>query len=448
MDAASNLQQRIDELAVTVAELESLSPGARVYQKKTSTPIYFLSSKADAMREKSGELERLKSGRRVPTKSSARYILYGPRVSSWDFRTNLGRDVFWYISQANSSGIVHRASSRYWGVIVRSVEKAAFGDRYPSTVSCIQIPAVPVSCSIAQNAGRWESQLLRMSAEAVASGTTIRAERIAHTSIDIPQSNHTGKAILYFHGGAYVVGSLEAYRDLHMHLSSSTKLPIYSVEYRLAPQFKYPVQLYDAFCAYTYLRQGLGYEARNIVVAGDSAGGNLALALWQLVRPHNEPIAALILLSPRVDISYTRDTWRTNSDIDYLEPERLDDPESSIYKLLGPRDFAIIESKGTASYMKELANDPFIAPINADLSELPPTLIQASRLETMYSDICEFAARATASVQRRGKDTKYDGPVKLQVFPDGVHVFHVVTPHMRGMDVFWGNIGSFIQSLG
>ncbi|KAJ1663398.1 hypothetical protein EV178_005049 [Coemansia sp. RSA 1646] len=65
MDAASNLQQRIDELAVTVAELESLSPGARVYQKKTSTPIYFLSSKADAMREKSGELERLKSGRRV-----------------------------------------------------------------------------------------------------------------------------------------------------------------------------------------------------------------------------------------------------------------------------------------------------------------------------------------------------------------------------------------------
>ncbi|KAJ1887637.1 hypothetical protein LPJ81_006481, partial [Coemansia sp. IMI 209127] len=65
MDAASSLQQRIDELAVTVAELESLSQGAKVYQQKTNTPIYFLSSRADVLREKNGELERLKSGRRV-----------------------------------------------------------------------------------------------------------------------------------------------------------------------------------------------------------------------------------------------------------------------------------------------------------------------------------------------------------------------------------------------
>ncbi|KAJ2761348.1 hypothetical protein H4S06_001250 [Coemansia sp. BCRC 34490] len=65
MDAAGKLQQRMDELAVTVAELESLSPGARVYRQKTSTPIYFLDSKAAVLKEKTDELERLKSGRRI-----------------------------------------------------------------------------------------------------------------------------------------------------------------------------------------------------------------------------------------------------------------------------------------------------------------------------------------------------------------------------------------------
>ncbi|KAJ2392992.1 hypothetical protein GGI23_005108 [Coemansia sp. RSA 2559] len=381
----------------------------------------------------------------VSTMSYSRYLLYGPRVSSWDFRTTLGRDVFWYVGQTNSSGLMFKASSKYWGPIIRSVEQITHGDRYPSTISCFQIPPVLVSAGMAQSAGRWEEQLLRMSAEAVAAGDTIRAERIAHNNTDAPERMGRGKAILYFHGGAYVMGNLDVYKDLHKHLSSTTKLPVYSVEYRLAPQFKYPAQLYDAYCAYVYLRHSLGYSAQKIVVAGDSAGGNLALALWQLVRTHDESMAGMILLSPRVDTSYTRNTWRTNADIDYLQPERLGDPESSIYKLLGPRDPAIMEPNHTRSYIKDLSSDPFLAPINADLSELPPTLIQASRLETMYSDIYEFAARATESVQRGG--TK-GGPVKLQVLPDGIHVFHLVTPDMNGVDVFWHNIGTFIHSLG
>ncbi|KAJ1783608.1 hypothetical protein LPJ59_006542, partial [Coemansia sp. RSA 2399] len=122
----------------------------------------------------------------------------------WDFRTTLGRDVFWYVGQTNSSGLMFKASSKYWGPIIRSVEKITHGDRYPSTISCFQIPPVLVSAGVARSAGRWEEQLLRMSADAVASGDTIRAERIAHSSADASEMMMgTGKAILYFHGGAY-----------------------------------------------------------------------------------------------------------------------------------------------------------------------------------------------------------------------------------------------------
>ncbi|KAJ2608930.1 hypothetical protein EV177_004715 [Coemansia sp. RSA 1804] len=243
------------------------------------------------------------------------------------------------------------------------------------------------------------------------------------------------------------MGCMNSYRGLHSGLATATKLPVYSIEYNLAPESKYPAQLYDACCAYMYLRRNLGYNACDIVVAGDSAGSNLTLALWQLVRAHNEPIGALILLSPWVDISYTRETWYSNANIDYLERENVDDPESSVRKLLGYSDLSDESQKRSIQLIKELARDPFVAPIYADLTELPPTLIQVGELETMYSDICEFAARATESV-RLCKGDKERGPVELQVLPDGIHSFYIATPGMRGVDQFWKNIDTFIQSLG
>ncbi|KAJ2652693.1 hypothetical protein GGH99_007577 [Coemansia sp. RSA 1285] len=263
----------------------------------------------------------------------------------------------------------------------------------------------------------------------------------------MPKGKSARKVILYFHGGSYIMGCMNSYRGLHSGLATATKLPVYSIEYNLAPESKYPAQLYDACCAYMYLRRNLGYNACDIVVAGDSAGSNLTLALWQLVRAHNEPIGALILLSPWVDISYTRETWYSNANIDYLERENVDDPESSVRKLLGYSDLSDESQKRSIQLIKELARDPFVAPIYADLTELPPTLIQVGELETMYSDICEFAARATESV-RLCKGDKERGPVELQVLPDGIHSFYIATPGMRGVDQFWKNIDTFIQSLG
>ncbi|KAJ2661213.1 hypothetical protein IWW48_002509 [Coemansia sp. RSA 1200] len=329
-----------------------------------------------------------------------------------------------------------------------SMKKISGEISYPCTFSLVKIPAIPISADIVRSAGRWGIPLLRRSTDASSAGNTISAECIMHISnTSIPKSKSARKAILYFHGGSYIMGCMDSYRGLHSRLVAATQLPVYSVEYCLAPESKYPAQLYDAYCAYMHLCRNLGYKACDIVVAGDSAGSNLTLALWQLVRAHNEPIGALILVSPWVDISYTRETWYSNAKIDYLQRENVDDPESSVRKLLGYSDLSDESQKRSIQLIKELARDPFVAPIYADLTELPPTLIQVGELEAMYSDICEFAARAIESVHLCKGDKKR-GPVELQVLPDGVHSFYLATPDMRGVDKFWQNIGTFIQSLG
>ncbi|KAJ2550806.1 hypothetical protein EV175_003931 [Coemansia sp. RSA 1933] len=361
-------------------------------------------------------------------KSSARYFLQGPLAPSWDIGTNVRYDLFRYMYCQNSSGILHRASLRWWVPISDYVSRLVHGERYPCTVSCIQVPAIAISTIVAQCAGRWANQLQRISTKAVAAGDIIQIECIAHR--DIPPTTDGGggcpiKVILYFHGGAYVTGSVTEYRFMHTRLSFETRLPVYSVEYRLAPQSRYPTQLYDAFCAYMYLRHDLGYNSHDIIISGDSAGGNLALALWQLIHAQGLRIAAMVLLSPRVDITYTRETWQRSDCIDIMQPVRLDDPESSLCKLLGP-----------LARVDGITSDPFLAPINADLAQLPPTLVQAGGQESMYADICEFVTRASAS-----------GAVELQVLPDGVHVSHFVTPDLRGVDKLWHSIGAFVRSL-
>ncbi|KAJ1784374.1 hypothetical protein LPJ59_006371, partial [Coemansia sp. RSA 2399] len=180
----------------------------------------------------------------VGAKSCARYLLFGPLVASWDIRSNVRYDLFWYMIRSNSTGLFYRASTKHWIPMINSSVKLIYGRRYPCTALCVQMPAVQISVGVAQCTGRWENQLLRMSAEAVASGESVSAERIAHASVDV--SVGSGKVILYFHGGAYVMGSVKEHRYMHSRLTAASKLPIYSVEYRLAPQSKYPTQLYDA----------------------------------------------------------------------------------------------------------------------------------------------------------------------------------------------------------
>ncbi|KAI9502117.1 Alpha/Beta hydrolase protein [Coemansia spiralis] len=391
----------------------------------------------------------------VIIQSSVRYLLYGSRAASWNYSTNIARDLIYYIANQNgraSGGLLYKASSIYWQKFSSWPRIFGINTGYPSITTTIDIPSYPISGAVLQASWHWAEKLGNMSAEAVSSNKTLYAECIAAKNSQVdnifdtgtacgPTNNHE-MAILYFHGGGYVSCTLDTYRKLRTRLAAVSGLPVYAVEYGLAPQFKYPSQLYDAYCAFRYMLTNLGFSSRNIIIAGDSAGGNLALGLWQLIRNETPP-RALLLLSPRVDISYTRESWHTNADVDYLQPEAALDPNSSIYKLLVSSNTTSVVVDDIQREIQSLVLDPYLAPVHANLSNLPPTLIQVGKSETMFSDIHEFSKRAISSVQQN----KGEGPVVFQVFSGAFHVFQISPFTIPELDDAWDKIGAFIQSL-
>ncbi|KAJ2501787.1 hypothetical protein GGH96_001656 [Coemansia sp. RSA 1972] len=188
--------------------------------------------------------------------------------------------------------------------------------------------------------------------------------------------------VLYMHGGAYISGSARQYRGMHVRMARASRMRVLGFSYRLAPSYTFPVPLYDAYMAYKHVRH-MGYADNQIVVAGDSAGGNLVLALWQLTRA---PFRALILFSPRVDITSFRQSWKTYERVDVLHAYDIQDPVSPIHQLL------VSTSKSLGNL--DVLSDPFVAPIYADFKGLPPTLVQMGGAEVMGDDIREFTKRA------------------------------------------------------
>ncbi|KAJ1824887.1 hypothetical protein LPJ56_002781, partial [Coemansia sp. RSA 2599] len=260
------------------------------------------------------------------------------------------------------------------------------------------VPNVGIEPRHLANSGIWAEKLDAASKGPFSRpGPTLRLDKIVSTR----NTTTTGvrrKAVLYMHGGAFVTGGRFDNLPVALSLSSSTEMPVYLLDYRLAPATKYPGQLYDAYCAFRFLVDNLGYSIGDIVFAGDSAGGNLALALWQLTR---EPVAGLVLLSPRVDVVSARRSWKTNIEWDILPEYNVEDPGSSLAQLLEQGD-------------RQRLEDPFLAPIHASLDALPPTLIQAGTREVMLDDIREFVRRVRLQGNTDVVYTEYAG---------GFHVF-------------------------
>ncbi|KAJ2716538.1 hypothetical protein H4R19_000589 [Coemansia spiralis] len=343
--------------------------------------------------------------------------------------TQLSRDLIAHLASgappaAQARVDFNQASSRYWpalGALLQRPSQYQKAERFA-------IPAHAPSAADLAGAGVWAANLAQV-AEA-SRGLQLPAECIFAS--DTTSDAAGGRAILYFHGGAYVAGSLDTYRSMHTRMSRATGLRVYGFEYRLAPGAQYPTQLYDALSAFRHMRR-LGYADEDIIFAGDSAGGNLALALWLLVHP---PIAGMVLLSPRVDITSERGCWKRFAAIDILKPYDLGDPGSSIRQLLLPPGAPL-----TAD-VQELLADPFLAPVHADLAGLPPTLVQVGTAEVMYDDICAFVAAAQNCTARNGPCR-----VELQQYRDMFHVFQaspVTTPNVVRA---WSAVGAFVHSL-
>lgn len=209
------------------------------------------------------------------------------------------------------------------------------------------------------------------------------------------------RILLYFHGGGWIMGSPNTCRLLTIELAKGTKMRVLSVDYRLAPEHPYPAALEDCVAVYKWLLSD-GIKPENIIIAGDSAGGNLTLATLIKLRDDGITLpAGGVPISPATDLSYAEEISRLN---DIFIKNGETDP---ILADLGIYWWTYIYVAGANS------RDPLISPVLADLKGLPPILIQASSSEMLYGEIKRFFERA--------KEAGVD--VELQTWDDMVHVF-------------------------
>jgi len=181
-----------------------------------------------------------------------------------------------------------------------------------------------------------------------------------------------GKVLIYFHGGGQILGSAKTNLATALRVTTSSGIPVITVEYRLAPEHPFPAGLNDGLTVYRWLLDN-GYAPEDIGIFGASAGGNLALTMPLLARDEGLPQpAALVLLSPSVDRTHTGDTHTTMVGLDPI----LGPPTAEVYAIDHPPDH------------------PLISPIYADLTGLPPTLIQVGTRERLLSDSVRLTRRA------------------------------------------------------
>ena len=215
-----------------------------------------------------------------------------------------------------------------------------------------------------------------------------------------PNGADTSRAIIHLHGGGFVFGSPATHRTIGAYLAKDSGVPVYMVDYRLAPEHLYPAALEDSSAAFSWLI-GAGLKASDIVVSGDSAGGGLALSLCMELAARGQPQpAALILQSPWTDLSCSFDTY------DMLEGV---DPTATRERLLVMAKLYVGEDDDLRA--------PKVSPCFGDLTGLPPMLIQVGGSEAMMGD----------SIALYGQATRHGVKADLEVWPEMIHVWHQYT---------------------
>jgi acetyl esterase/lipase len=225
------------------------------------------------------------------------------------------------------------------------------------------------------------------------------------------------KIILYLHGGGYIFCSAHTtHKDILWRLSIASKCRIIAPDYRLAPEHPYPAALEDAIKVYKWLLQQ-GYESRNIVIVGDSAGGGLTYGTVLKIRDLGLPLpAATVGMSPWTDLAVTGESVITNLKRDVLIPgDGL--PEGAQYYLAGtdPRD-------------------PYASPLYGDPTGLPPTLIQVSKDEVLLDDSRRLAAKYKAA----------GVPCELELWDGMPHVWQTLAMFIPEGKTAIKRIGDFI----
>jgi acetyl esterase/lipase len=232
----------------------------------------------------------------------------------------------------------------------------------------------------------------------------------------VPPGVAADRVILYLHGGGYVSGSINTHRAMVARIARASDARALAIDYRLAPEHPFRAGLDDSIAAYRWLLSQ-GYRPSRIVVAGDSAGGGLTLALLAALRDAGEPMpAAAVPISPWTDLEGTGESVRTKAAKDpMVQFEDL----SSMAKLYATN--------------ADLRN-PLASPLYADFRGFPPLLIQVGDAEILLDDATRVAERAKSA----------DVQVELEVWDDMVHVWHVFAKILPEGQQAIDKIGKFV----
>jgi epsilon-lactone hydrolase len=234
---------------------------------------------------------------------------------------------------------------------------------------------------------RWLLAALRPAADylishtaPVVAGTRIKpvAGPVSGEWVWAPEADDAAGVLLVLHGSGYLICSARTHRGFASHLSEYSGMPTFAIDYRLAPEHPFPAAEDDALAAYRWLLS-LGHDPAKIVVAGDSAGGHLAVGLALRLRGEGLPApAALSLFGPLIDPSYRACIADTRTRRQPLDPRAA---ARAVALYVGDHDPA----------------DPRLCLLNAELTDLPPIQIHYGSREVMRADAEAFAALVVAA---------------------------------------------------
>lgn len=251
--------------------------------------------------------------------------------------------------------------------------------------------------------------------------TVIKMPQFQMELLSSKTNARTDKIILQLHGGGYIGAMRNAYRMFAgLYNEVSRGMSVLTIDYRVAPEYPYPAALEDAYAAYQWLL-GEGWFSEQIILAGDSAGGGLAMALCHYLKDlgQQQP-CGIVAMSPWTDLTASGESYDTNYERD---------------PLFGKTRDSLIYNKDYVG-----GHDPmnaYISPLFGDFREFPPMLIQVGSYEMLLSDSVSVAAKA------REQGVK----VRLSIYDGMFHIFQMAAKMLPESKRAWVEIGKFIDVL-
>jgi acetyl esterase/lipase len=225
-------------------------------------------------------------------------------------------------------------------------------------------------------------------------------------------------AILYLHGGGYVICSLDSHRHLMAEVGRASGTRTLAIDYRLAPEHPFPAAVEDTVAAYRYLLDS-GLKPNRIALAGDSAGGGLVVGSLLAIREAGLPLPACgWCISPWVDMEALGESFTDRAAADPTVQKATIQMMAGLY--LGGAD----------------PRHPHAAPLYGDLRGLPPLLIQVGAAETLLDDSIALARKAGVA----------DVIVDLQIWPEMIHIWHIYFPMLAAARRAIAAGGSFVRN--